>query len=80
MLLFKNHKAMTLIYRRNQGDNFLGFFFPFKVTVTKRVHIRLSHFKVLKKTNKNEKFKYFCFIFSSFFSSCTLFKIVLPFM
>jgi len=28
MLLFKNHKAMTLIYHRNQGDNFLFFFFP----------------------------------------------------
>jgi hypothetical protein len=25
MLLFKNHKAMTLIYHTNQGDNFLGF-------------------------------------------------------
>ncbi len=24
--LFKNHKAMTLIYRRNQGDNFLVYF------------------------------------------------------
>jgi hypothetical protein len=25
MLLFKNHKAMILIYRRNQGDNCFGF-------------------------------------------------------
>jgi hypothetical protein len=28
MLLFKNHKAMTLIYHRNQGDNFWVFFSP----------------------------------------------------
>jgi len=28
MLLFKNHKAMALIYHRNQGDNFWVFFSP----------------------------------------------------
>jgi hypothetical protein len=28
MLFFKNHKAVTLIYHRNQGDNFWVFFSP----------------------------------------------------
>jgi hypothetical protein len=43
MLLFKNHKAMTLIYHRNQGDNFWVFFFSFSQIRTKRVHFSPSH-------------------------------------
>jgi hypothetical protein len=43
MSLLKNHKAMTLIYRRNQGDNFLVFFSSLSQIRTKRVHIRRSH-------------------------------------
>jgi hypothetical protein len=43
MLLFKNHKAMTLIYHVNQGDNFWVFFSPFSQIRTKRVHFSPSH-------------------------------------
>jgi len=61
MLLFKNHKAMTLIYHRNQGDNFWFFFSPFSQIRTKRVHFSPSHLR----WNKGER-NYFCLVLIHF--------------